>query len=157
MSLRPATYEAALEKARSKPPKPRKPIQRGASRLGAGKRVDGARNRKEEVSSKPRKLLNRVGKKGAEWITVRNWLKRHFRYAGIMTCEGRLPGCWFDNALSFAHCKKRRKLLEGEIYHVAMLCTPCHQIWEVLPHEEMHAKVHAIIDRRGLIAPEGIV
>lgn len=97
--------------------------------------------------------IRRVGKKGQEWITVRAWLKRHFNFAGIIYCEARLEGCWLDSALSFAHCRKRRKLLEGEMYHVALLCQPCHNTWEILPHEEMHKKIHGIIDRRGLICP----
>ena len=156
MSLRPATYGAALEKARSKPPKLRKPMKRGTSRLGAGKRALGASNGLKQPSSKPRKPLNQVGKKGAEWIKVRNWLRRHFRYAGIMSCEGRLKGCTFDDMLSWAHCRKRRKLLEGEIYHVALLCLNCHNTIERLTHEEMHHEIHLLISKRGLIAPEGI-
>lgn len=104
--------------------------------------------------SASRKRLNPVGKRGSEWLTARRWLKRHFRYAGITTCEAMLRGCYFDNALSFAHCKKRRKMLEGEIYHVALLCVPCHSVYEHLPHEEMHVKIHEIIERRGIIAPQ---
>lgn len=100
-----------------------------------------------------RSSLNRIGKKTAEWIKVRKWLKDHFRFAGIEMCEARLSGCWYENALSFAHCRKRRKLLEGEIYHVALLCIPCHNLYELLSHEEMHTAIHELIDKRGLIAP----
>lgn len=101
-----------------------------------------------------RKALNPIGRKGNEWLVARAWLKRHFRYAGIVTCEARLAGCWFDNALSFAHCRKRRKLQEGEIYHVALLCTPCHDFYERMAHDAMHDSIHHLISRRGLIAPK---
>ena len=97
--------------------------------------------------------LKPIGKKGREWITAKAWLTRHFRYAGIMSCEARLKGCWGETALSWSHCKKRRNLLEGELYHVALLCVPCHQVYEAMSHDEMYTAIHAIINRRGLISP----
>lgn len=101
--------------------------------------------------------MNRIGKKGSEWLTVRAQLKKYFNWAGITVCEARLEGCWFHNALGFAHCRKRRLLQDGEIWHVVLLCNPCHDKWEISGHENMHTKIHAIIDKRGLIGPPYIL
>lgn len=101
-----------------------------------------------------RKPLKAIGKRGREWINARSWLKKRFNWAGIIYCEARLQGCHLDNMLSFAHCKKRREMLEGEIYHVALLCLHCHEIYERLSHEDMHARIHELIEKRGLIAPK---
>jgi len=98
--------------------------------------------------------LRKVGKKGQEWITARNWLRKRFNWAGITSCEFKFQGCWGDQWLSFAHCKKRRKLEDGEIWHVGLACQHCHSILdEVMNHEEMHTAVHRVIHQRGLIAP----
>ena len=103
------------------------------------------------------KRINQIGPKGQTWIDVRKLLKQRFEWCGIIRCEARLPGCWFDDGLGFAHCRKRRKIEGLEIWHVALLCNHCHDVYEKLPHEEMHAAVHQIIDQRGLIAPPAVL
>lgn len=104
-----------------------------------------------------RTRLKSVGKVGQRWIDVRKDMKQRYEWAGITTCEARLKGCWFHDALSFAHCKKRRLMQGDDIWHTALLCTPCHNFYEGLPHEEMHDQIHAIIGRRGLIAPPSVL
>lgn len=132
-----------------------RPVRRRAERTAATAEAEnGPEISGNAAKSAPRKALKAVGKRGREWITARNWLKKRFNWAGIISCEARIPGCHFDNMLSFAHCKKRREMLEGEIYHVALLCLHCHEIYERLSHEDMHTKIHEIIDRRGLLCPK---
>lgn len=97
---------------------------------------------------KPRKPLNRKGKKTLEWERVRRELKARFLAAGITTCELRLPGCWRDNALGFAHSKKRREIVGDEIYEVILACNNCHDQVEIKPHEEMRNIILATIQKR---------
>ena len=87
--------------------------------------------------AKRRKGLSAVGKKGSEWVQVRARLKKEFGWAGIQTCEMRFSGCWFNDALGFAHCRKRRHLTEFEIWHVALSCNVCHDKLELMQPEEM--------------------
>ncbi len=103
--------------------------------------------------AKPRARINPIGKRGSEWIAVRKELKKRFEWAGIVYCEARLDGCWFHDSLGFAHCRKRRNLQDGEIWHVALLCNSCHDQIEQSTHDEMHAWIHRIIARRGLLVP----
>ena len=108
--------------------------------------------------AKPRTQLRAIGKKGAAWIAVRKQLKQRFEWAGITICEFRFAGCYYDASGGFAHCKKRRKLLEGEIWHVGLACLSCHtRLDEKMTHEEMEIEVHKIIDKRGLIVPPSVL
>ncbi len=94
----------------------------------------------------------RPGKKTKNWQKGRNELKKIFEEHGITTCEAMLPPCWYDNALSFAHDAKRRKLTPEETvdpHRVALLCIPCHSRIEVLPAEEMEAFIQEIVSKRG--------
>lgn len=129
--------------------------QNGLKRKVAGQGGTGGENAPGAATDSKRASLRLVGKKGREWVTARAWLRRHFNYAGITRCEFRFQGCWGDASGGFAHCKKRRKLEEGEIWHVGVACFKCHQrLDEVMSHDEMHMAVHAVIDKRGLIAPQ---
>lgn len=87
--------------------------------------------------------LNRRGPKVKAWDIGRARLKRRFAAKGIITCQVRFPGCWFDNALSFAHPAKRRNLRAGELGIAALVCTPCHDQLEVMPPEQMRSIVEA--------------
>ena len=58
-------------------------------------------------------------------------LKKIYEEKGITTCELRLPGCWYDNALTFAHRHKRiwyksqpKKLTEFN--QTVLGCVHCH-------------------------------
>jgi hypothetical protein len=137
LSLRPLSFEAA--RANFKPIK-RGTIKRGTKRLTASTKLKAA------------------GKKGQEWIDVRRQLKKRFGWAGITVCEFRFQGCWFSEGLGFAHCKKRRKLVDLEIWHCALACNRCHDLLDLhMSHEEMHLEVHKIIEKRGLLAPPAVL
>lgn len=67
-----------------------------------------------------------------EWDIARKKLKEIYEEKGIMTCELRLNGCWVNNALSFAHKKKRieyysKPELLGSFEETLLACIPCHQ------------------------------
>ncbi len=105
------------------------------------------------------KRLRPVGKKGKTWIDVRKQISQRFEWAGITICEFRFKGCYYDASGGFAHCRKRRKLEEGEIWHVGISCLHCHTILdEKMSHEEMHTAVHEVIEKRGgILAPPAIL
>lgn len=86
------------------------------------------------------------GKKTNEWATVRRELKVEFERLGVTRCQI----CLADNALGFAHCRKRRELLEGEIYHCALLCNRCHDELEIGDRDVMHDEVHRLRRRDGI-------
>jgi len=76
-------------------------------------------------------------------------LKVKFLSWGITSCELRYPGtCWGDNALGFAHAKKRRFLKPHELGIVVLCCNPCHDILESLPADLMETEVMAMISQR---------
>ena len=65
--------------------------------------------------------------KGEIWIRQRRKLKVEYERKGIMTCEVRLPGCWYNNALSFAHRYKRNDpRCEHTFRGTVLACIPCH-------------------------------
>lgn len=75
--------------------------------------------------------LRKIGKRGQDWINKRALLKKEFMLKGIIECELRLPGCWKDNALGFAHKEKRWKYISepeklGDFNEVVLACNPCH-------------------------------
>jgi len=83
-----------------------------------------------------------------EWDKVRAELKIKFAWARITQCELNYPNCWKDQALGFAHAKKRRHLLPGELEVVILACNPCHDIIEKLPESEMAEIVYQVIKSR---------
>jgi hypothetical protein len=89
------------------------------------------------------------GKKVNAWANVRKSLKVEFEAMGITTCEFQYPGCWHDEALSFAHSRKRDDPL-FDINEVAVACMPvCHHKLDVeMSHDEMLDAVKAVIARR---------
>lgn len=88
----------------------------------------------------------KVGKKTKAWEQARKELKDEFFKKGITTCELRMPGCWFNNALSFAHTRKRRNM--DDIKRVVLACIPCHQIVEAWPESKMEEYLENIIKNR---------
>lgn len=93
--------------------------------------------------SKTRKRIG-PGKKTREWNKIRAELKKRFLSVGITRCEM----CGKDNMLSFAHRKKRRFCDEDELHVCALLCNPCHDKLEALPHDQMYYAVNRIIKSR---------
>lgn len=82
---------------------------------------------KPEKRTKKKKRLKAVGAKGDAWAKTRAELVVRFEAAGITSCELRYEGCWVNNALSFAHSKKRRKVSsEEELRECILACVPCH-------------------------------
>jgi hypothetical protein len=92
----------------------------------------------------------RAGKKTKEWQRVRERLKPRFEAVGIIRCEFRYQGCWHNNALSFAHMRKRRNLAPNELKIVALACIPCHDKLELMPESLMAQTVSDVIQRRVL-------
>lgn len=120
----------------------RKPMSRGSSELKRSRMVLG------------RKRMNKRGPKTDAWDTARAWLKIQFVKVGIQTCQLKFAGCWFDNALSFCHPAKRRNLQVGELYVVALGCTPCHDQLEVMAPEDMRRIVEALFNLTGIKIPK---
>jgi len=61
------------------------------------------------------------------WNSARIKLKREYEDKGITTCEARLEGCWYNNALSFAHRYKRNDpRCTHDFKGTLLLCIPCH-------------------------------
>ncbi|HZX13025.1 MAG: hypothetical protein UV58_C0013G0014 [Candidatus Wolfebacteria bacterium GW2011_GWC1_43_10] len=61
------------------------------------------------------------------WTKQRRKLKIEYEKRGITTCELRFPGCWFDNALGFAHRYKRSDpRCEHTFKGTILACNPCH-------------------------------
>jgi len=93
--------------------------------------------------------MKRRGKRTIAWETERAKLKVKFFNWGITSCELRYPGtCWGDNALGFAHAKKRYLLPPAELGIVVLCCNPCHDILESLGHALMQAEVESVIQAR---------
>ena len=86
--------------------------------------------------------------KTAVWESHRRKLKPRFLAAGITCCELRYEGCWVDNALGFAHAKKRRNLRPEEQQVVILACTVCHQVIERKPEPDMERIVMRTIRNR---------
>ena len=78
--------------------------------------------------------------KQKEWEIARKKLKSEYQNKGITTCELRLPGCWYNNALSFAHRYKRTDPRCKHTFKQTILaCVPCHQ--QIEYNQELTEKV----------------
>jgi hypothetical protein len=87
------------------------------------------------------------GRKSKAWDKTRAELKKRFEKQGITFCES----CGSSFGLTFAHRLKRRFITTPEeLYLVALLCLPCHQAVEVLPHEEMYRVITELIENRNV-------
>ena len=87
-----------------------------------------------------------IGKKTKEWNKVRAELKTEFENMGITTCEIRHKGCWKNNALGFAHTKKRRYVTD--LKRVVLACNPCHDWVENSGEVKMEEYLEQIIHDR---------
>jgi len=90
----------------------------------------------------------KAGKRTKEWQHMREQLKPRFEAVHITRCEFNFQGCWKDNALGFAHIKKRRNLAPNELSVVALACNPCHDKLELMPEPLMTVTVMGAIKRR---------
>ena len=89
-----------------------------------------------------------IGKKTKAWNDARKLLKEEYFRKGITTCEVNLPGCWNNNALSFAHLHKRswywsQPELLGAFSQTLLVCIPCHTKMEFNKNltEELFSKL----------------
>lgn len=119
-----------------------------ASRQGDGQKTVSGRTGHKGQGFKRRSGLNPRGRKVKAWESARRKLKTRFTAMGITSCELQYAGCWFDNALGFAHAAKRVKLKGDDLYYVILVCNPCHQKIEFLPAEEMKRIVDNVIQAR---------
>jgi hypothetical protein len=155
VSLNPATYSEALERAHRYSEKRKERVKarfaissdsEAISRVDppsgypttfSGVKVSRLQRRKQDSgNSKAVKPLKRLGRKGKAWATERAKLKRRFAAVGIVTCELRYAGCAFDDYLGFAHAKKRRKLTIEDLAVVVLACNFCHDEIEADPRME---------------------
>lgn len=66
--------------------------------------------------------------KQQEWNNARRVLKKEYEKRGIMTCELRFSGCYYNNFLSFAHRYKRNDpRCEHTFNGTILACIPCHE------------------------------
>lgn len=94
----------------------------------------------------------KAGARMKAWESTRARLKVKFAAQGIVTCELGYPGCKRDDWLSFAHGRKRRKLIGDELETLTILaCTPCHDVIERMAPEGMLAIVQSVISERGIL------
>lgn len=115
-------------------PMARKPMKRGSRMKQSAKRLG-------------------PGKKTKQWNNARAVIKRRFEKVGITTCELRgvvEHDCMVDDWLSFGHAVKRRKLKEGDLGHVILICTVVHDLLEVMPPEKMKQIVDETIEKRSV-------
>lgn len=88
----------------------------------------------------------KAGKKTKAWNKARSELKKEFEARGIVTCEIGFKDCWHNNALSFAHTKKRRNTID--LKRVVLACVPCHDEVEKWGEAKMEVYLEEIIKKR---------
>lgn len=88
----------------------------------------------------------KAGKKTKAWEKARAEVKQDFYSRGITECEIGFECCWRNNALSFAHTRKRRNVVA--LKRVVLACVPCHQVVERWPEDRMQEYLEDIISRR---------
>lgn len=85
----------------------------------------------------------------AWWPPLRARLRVAFENCGIVRCEAGYVGCAGGLYLGFAHSLRRAWIkTDAEKREVALLCSSCHQITDCGSHEEVAARVRAIIAAR---------
>lgn len=100
------------------------------------------------LDSKPRTRLW-VGRKTLANMKANARLKRKFEALGITRCELGYVNCTPDSFLTWAHGKKRRKLVGDELETCVILaCQSCHQIIERMQPDAMLAIVQSVISER---------
>jgi hypothetical protein len=115
------------------------------------KRVPGTARLDRKPLNRSLKPMKKVGKKAAlrERINRPNRIK--FAEMGLLNvCEAKLPGCWPNGRLTWAHGKKDRLLTMDERKNLVIrACTVCHhKLDEEMSHEEMLAFVQNVIANR---------
>jgi hypothetical protein len=109
----------------------------------------GAGLRRDTPLERSRKRIRAVGKKGLENRRALKVFKKECARLQIERCEAGYEGCTGEPD-TWAHGRKRRELLEGELETFAVIaCLVCHRrLDERMSHEEMAAEVRRIIAGR---------
>jgi hypothetical protein len=119
-------------------------------RMPRGKGLSRTPFVREAGSKRPKRNysgLRKVGNNPHSKDWRREWpsLKREFERAGITRCER----CGSDYLLTPAHSLKRRHITSRtQMREVAILCTVCHDHYELQGEEKMSKAVRAIIAGR---------
>jgi hypothetical protein len=97
-----------------------------------------------------RTALAKAGRKTRENARALRVFKKDCAKYGIDRCERRGPHCTGMENLTWAHGRKRRELLGGELERFAIVCcVNCHrELDEQMTHEEMAAEVDRLIQLR---------
>lgn len=119
-------------------------MKRGTSRMKRGRPM-ARRALKVAVP------MNRFGNKAKVREKINRPNRIRFAAMGLLgICEARLPGCWPNGRLTWAHGKKDRNLtMDERKYLVIRACTVCHhQMDEQMTHAEMLLFVETVIANR---------
>jgi len=95
--------------------------------------------------------LSKTGKKARLRERINRPNRIRFAEMGLLNvCEAKLPGCWPNGRLTWAHGKKDRMLsMHERKYLVIRACTVCHhKMDEEMSHEEMLEFVQDVIAKR---------
>jgi hypothetical protein len=98
-----------------------------------------------------RPTLKKAGKKAQLRERINRPNRIRFAEMGLLNvCEAKLPGCWPNGRLTWAHGKKDRLLTMRERKNLVIrACTVCHhQMDEQMSHGEMLAFVENVIANR---------
>lgn len=98
-----------------------------------------------------RKPMSKAGKKAKLRERINRPNRIRFAQMGLLgVCEAKLPGCWPNGRLTWAHGKKDRLLTMHERkYLVIRACTVCHhKMDEEMSHEQMLEFVQDVIANR---------
>lgn len=110
-----------------------------------------AKRLQRSTKSMKRSQMNRLSKKAKLRERINRPNRIRFAEMGLLgVCEAKLPGCWPNGRLTWAHGKKDRLLsMHERKYLVIRACTVCHhKMDEEMSHEEMLAFVKNVIESR---------
>ena len=104
---------------------------------------------------KPKKPLNKMGKRTSAWAEGQPKLKEIFRENAITSCEIQLEGCQKGYLLGFAHISRRKHYSAEELsdpHIVVLACQHCHTIVDDPSQTEQdiaEAMLQDIVYKRG--------
>ena len=114
-------------------------------------KVKESRLKRSGIKRSLRPTLKKAGKKARLRERINRPNRIRFAEMGLLNvCEAKLPGCWPNGRLTWAHGKKDRLLsMHERKYLVIRCCTVCHhKLDEEMSHEEMLAFVQDVIANR---------
>ena len=111
---------------------------------------NASRLKRSQIKRSLRPTLKKAGKKARLREQINRPNRIRFAEMGLLNvCEAKLPGCWPNGRLTWAHGKKDRLLTMHERkFLVIRACTVCHhQMDERMSHEDMLAFVQGVIEK----------